>query len=422
MSHKIINTDEKKSLISNFFSLSILQSANYILPLITMPYLLRVLGVEYYGLLSFATAIIVYFQILTDYGFNLSATRQISINRENKCKLIEIFSSVLIIKTLLMFLSFILLCILIYSIEKFNTEALLYFYTFSTIIGNALFPVWFFQGIEKMKYITYLNILSKTIFTLAIFIFVKNESDYLMVPLLTAIGSLLSALISLVLIKKIFDISFQLQNINTIKYYYIDGWEIFKSRVFSSFYRSSNVIIIGLITNNTFVGYYAIAEKTIKILQALQDVVGNTLYPSLSRKFHKDKTLFFRLNKKYFRVVFIVYLLLCIFVFLLAKFIVTFLTGSFVPDIVTNLRIMSLVLLVGGLNYYFGILGLVSLNYKSEFASYVMYTGIINIILCFGAVYLFKDTGAAVVMVLSELILLILIVSKLAKIKREIIL
>ena len=410
---------ERKRLLSNFVSLSALQAANFILPLITIPYLLRVLGVEYFGLLALATAMIAFFGIITDYGFNLTATREISIHRDNKEKVIEIFSSVMTIKFFLMFVSFFLLTILVFSFEKLSQHWLIYFLSFGTVIGQFLFPLWFFQGMERMKYITYLNILAKSIFTLSVFIFIKEKSDFWIAPLLTSMGFIIAGICSLYLIRKRFDVSFVFQKTESLKYYLFDGWDIFLSRIFGYLYRNSNIIILGILTNNIFVGYYAIAEKVIKILQTLQDVFGNVLFPYVTKKFKNNKNYFFILNKKYLKYIFSAYAILFLMVLIFSKLIVLFLNGSYNSSIILDLQIMSLVIVIGGLNYYFGILGLVSLNYKKEFSRYIVNTGLFNVVFCTISIYLFNDLGAAIIFVLSEVVLLTQILFKINQIKRS---
>jgi len=119
---KILLNPTRKTLLENFLSLSFLQVANYILPLVTLPYLIRVLGPEKFGLIAFAQAFIGYFQILTNYGFNLSATREISINREDKDKVSEIFSSVMIIKIFLFIFSLLIILFIVFFFDKFRGD------------------------------------------------------------------------------------------------------------------------------------------------------------------------------------------------------------------------------------------------------------------------------------------------------------
>ncbi|WP_369525932.1 oligosaccharide flippase family protein [Photobacterium leiognathi] len=145
----LITNRDGKRFLENVLSLGSIQVVNYILPLLTVPYLVRVLGVDYFGLLAFSTVIINYLMLITDYGFNLTATKEVSINRFDNNKVSEIFSSVLIVKMLLTVLCFFLLLTLILTIGKIGDHSVLYLITFLSVIGQSLFPIWLFQGIEK---------------------------------------------------------------------------------------------------------------------------------------------------------------------------------------------------------------------------------------------------------------------------------
>jgi len=147
---KIFINNETKRVSKNFGSLLVLQGANFILPLITLPYLVRVLGTELFGLVMFAQAFVLFFNVFVDFGFNLSVTREISINRDDKNSLSQIFYSVFFIKILLIIISIIVISLIVYFVPRFNSDPEIYLLSFGIVIGQALFPVWFFQGIEKM--------------------------------------------------------------------------------------------------------------------------------------------------------------------------------------------------------------------------------------------------------------------------------
>lgn len=281
---KLTNSEDKKRLLGNFLSLSGLQVFTYILPLITLPYLVRVLGVEKYGLVMFAQSFIVFFNILVDYGFNLSATREVAVNRDNKAKVTEIYSSVMTIKVLLLGASFAILSSIVFSVEKFTPDATLYLLTFLMVVGQALFPIWYFQGMERMKYITIINILSRVIFTVAIFVFVHNENDYVLVPVFNGLGACIGSVYALWLIRTSFQQRFEFQSLKNITLHFKDSTQFFLSRVAVSIYTSANTFVLGIFTNNTMVGYYSIAEKLYQAMQGLYGPVNQALYPYVAKE------------------------------------------------------------------------------------------------------------------------------------------
>jgi|TARA_B110000240_G_scaffold1833_1_gene2206 PST family polysaccharide transporter len=280
---EIINKEELKTILNNFFSLTLLKALTYLLPLITFPYLIRVLGVDKFGLVMFAQATMYYFEILVDFGFNLSATREVALNAKNKSKLNEIISSVFSIKLVLLIISGLLLLLILSVFDRFSDESLIYYYSFLKVIAFAFFPVWFFQGIEKMKYVTIINIISKVIFTILIFVFIQSEKDYLLVPLVDAFGFMIGSLVALYYVFKRFNHSFVFNKFTIIKQSFIDSSMFFLSRVSVSLYTSSNILMLGLVASNVMVGYYAIAEKLYMVLRNLYQPIVQVIYPYISK-------------------------------------------------------------------------------------------------------------------------------------------
>ena len=170
---KIKKNEDGKVLVKNFAYLSLLQVAGYVFPLITMPYLARVIGIEGFGKIAFASAVMVWVQTIADWGFNFTATRDVAKNRDNSQMVSEIFSNVLWARCVLMILSFVFLLLLIALFPKFRVNSNILLVSFLMVPGHILFPDWFFQAMERMKYITILNVISKLLFTIAVFVFIK---------------------------------------------------------------------------------------------------------------------------------------------------------------------------------------------------------------------------------------------------------
>jgi PST family polysaccharide transporter len=410
----LTNTEDKKRLFSNFFSLLVLQGANYILPLLTLPYLIRVLGVEYFGLLAFATATVTYFNILTDYGFNLTATKEISIHRNNKEKILEIFSSVMTIKIILMLVSLFLLTVLVFSFEKFSKDWEIYFYSFGIVVGQVLFPIWFFQGMERMKYITYLNILAKSIFTVAVFVFIQEKDDFYLVPILTSLGFIIVGIWSLILIKKEFNISFKIQSLDTIKYYFKDGWDVFVSRIFVSLYTTINTFLLGIFTNNTVVGYYAIAERIVGAVGGLFIPANQTIYPFMAKIYKNQKEKFFSFTKKISISYLLVSILLLVSLYTLNEFILYIITGKVNKDVLSIYNILIFILITVPFGPLFTQVLIIQKKNK-EFNIIVRNAFIFNLLITPIMIYFFGAIGLSITVVILQLFVIYLCLKEIKK-------
>jgi len=410
--NSLTQSETRRRLFSNFLSLSFLQVANYIFPLITLPYLVRVLGPEKFGLIAFAQAFIGYFQILTDYGFNLSATREISIHRENKEKVSEIFSSVIVIKFFLLLISLLIMSVIVFSFEKFRQDWQIYYLTFGMVLGNVLFPVWFFQGVENMKYITFLNVLAKLIFTVAIFLFVKQASDYLCVPLLNSIGFVVAGVLSLHIVFRDFGVKLYFPKLESLKHQLKEGWHIFISTVAISLYTISNTFILGLFTNNTIVGYYSAAERIIKVVQGLLGPISQTVYPHISKLAAESKERALNFIRKLVYVIGSGSLFLSLLIFIFATQIVSIVLGSQYHQSIIVLKILSFLPFIIGLSNVFAVQGLYAFEFQWVVPRFIIPIASFHLFLLSILTYFLSVIGTASAVIITEILVTIFFCQK----------
>lgn len=330
--------NSKKTLVTNTIALMIIQILNYVLPFITLPYLSRVLDVDKLGLVFFAQVFMDYFFRLVIFGFDFSGVRSIAINREDKEKTNLIFNSILCVQSIFLIISFSILSLLIIFIPKFRADAIVYYFTFLSVIGNVLVLGWFYQGMERMKFITILNITTKTVGLLLIFAFIKNNNDYYLVPLFNSLGALVAGIISLIFIKKVFRIRFFIPKkndiINTIKY----SSQFFLTKVAIALYRQTNAFVLGLVVSTTAVAYYTSADKIFWAIFALYSTFIGALFPYMSK--NKDIKFF----KKILKYLIILAIGFSLFLILSSKvLIILFFTEKMLPAI-NILRIFALTL------------------------------------------------------------------------------
>lgn len=331
---------KNKKLIENIFSLGFMQVIMYIFPLITLPYITRVLGVQNYGLVAFAASFIQYFVLFIDYGFELSATKEISSHRENKKVVSNIFNSVLVSKSLLFLLSTAIMLILTFSIPQLRENWLLMTLSFITVIGNVIYPVWFFVGIEHMKYITFLNILSRTIFMVLLFIFIKNHDDYLWMPILTSTGSIVAGIISLYVATKRFDIKIYIPKWKSVVHQLKYSTQFFFTRLSSYGTANTNTFCLGLICSKITVGYYVAAYNIFWAVNAFSATFEVPFFPYMN----KNKDL--KLYKKVFPLAFIGFGIMSLFLYVFAKPIITVFYGEAMMPAFNILKIFCINLFI----------------------------------------------------------------------------
>lgn len=392
-----------KQLIENIVSLFTIKGLEYILAFITFPYLVRVLQVENFGAVVFVQGIIQYFVLFTDYGFNLLGPKEIaqhdSIKERGK-----IFASIFCAKLILLLISTIVFICMLIGVKYINDiDITLYSVVYLMVIGNVIFPIWFFQGIQQMRYITIVNIIGRFLSVACIFYFVKAPSDYILAGLFQAIVPLIAGICSWIILWKKYREVFILPKFQSVKQVFIDAWEIFTSTIAINLYTASNIVFLGLLTNNTIVGYFSGAQKIIQNINQLISPVTQAIYPYVSKIASNSKNDALKFLRK---IVFILgggNFIGSVLIFIFAEWIVDVLLGAGYEQSVLLLRILAFLPFIISLSNIFGIQTMLVFGMKKQFNKVLLSAAIVNTIIVLPMIYFYQAIGVSVSMTITEI-------------------
>ena len=350
-----------KTVLANFSYLSLLQVFTILFPLLTYPYLLRVIGLELYGVIVFAQAIINYVSLVINFGFNMSGARNVAVYKEDKVRLSRIVSSTYLCKFILWIVCLIVYLSIISIVPFFRDYYWIYILSFLLTLNELLLPIWFFQGIEKMKYITIVNLSARLLFVAAIFLFVREREDYLLVPFLNGIGAILAGGLSLYSVLEKENINFSVIPVRDLKSAYKESFPLFVSNLSTQIYVNVNKLVIGSFLGMSEVSIYDMADKVLHLMKLPISMMAQAVFPKISR----ERNIRF-VNRVMFLVAGIVFVAyVCMFIG--SDWIVYLFTGEYMEEASCIMRLLGVSALLVSFNFFMGGNRLVPFGYSSVY-------------------------------------------------------
>lgn len=373
--------EQDKQLAINIFWLYALQGINYLIPAAMLPYLVRVLGIEQYGLISFAQSIAQYFIIATDYGFNFSATRAIAQNRQNKDEVFRVFWVTITIKIFLLFLGGFVLGAVVIMSPLLHANMNIYFAAYVAVIGNVIFPIWLFQGLERMQTISIITGLAKLVSALLVVLLVHGKQDTLLATLLLSGGFLIAGVVGMGVALRNHVTRFVAPTGRDILAVLREGRHLFFTTAAISLYTNTNTFLVGLIAGTEQAGYFSLADKLIRATAGLVAPVVQATYPHIIRLISQSREQAVAFLRKMLRKGVAIGLLMGVSVLLLAKPIAHIAFSHNAPTAVPLLHVLSVFPLFCCMNFIFGTLVLVPFGFDKVQSRFLIAVGLINVVL-----------------------------------------
>lgn len=303
---------KNKRIINNTIMLMIFNTTKIIMPFITLPYLTRVFTTDTYGVVTYAKTVMTYMQIFVDFGFVLSATKDIVNTKGDKEKMATVIGDTMLARVILGLIGFVIVLILCLALPILRANMLYTILSYNVVFLSIFLMDFLFRGIEKMHVITIRFIVMKTISTVLTFFFIKNDSDVLWIPILDILSSGVAIALVFWEIKKM-KVGIKLTKVKNALKSIKDSFVYFLSNVASTSFNALSTIIIGIFISATDVAYWGVCMQIIGTIQACYTPISDGIYPEMI----KSKNI--NLIRKVIKIFLPIVTLGCILAYFLAK-------------------------------------------------------------------------------------------------------
>lgn len=393
----------------NILFLMLVHCSNYIVPLITLPYLVRILGAEKFGTLAIIQAVCQYLILITDFGFNFCSTRDISLNRNDKKKVTSIFYATIFAKILIF-----LFCVMIIFLASFMFPLIrgnlsLIYISLLGVVGSIIFPVWLFQGLEKISTISIVSSFSKICVLLSIFVFVKHVDDLDVAVFINSLSLFVPGILSLFYVYNNRMISLSFPKMDLVFSQIKRSFPLFVSSMSTSFYTTMNTILMGWYCPAAMVGHYAAADKLRVAAQGLYNPIRQAVFPRATAMSNSKNWT--SLVIKQFGFPFVCFgLLMTISFIIVGPFFMKYYLGEGFETAGKYLLIMSPIPLLVAIATVFGHWIMIAGGYSEVISKCYLIASILHIIYVIPLVKIMGGVGMVISVILTESIITIFLV------------
>lgn len=392
----------------NVASLFSVQVANFLLPILTVPYVVRIIGPDKLGLLNFSLAYIAYFTLLINYGFEMAAVRTIAANRFDKAVVDKMFSEVIAGKIVLWVVSSVIFGFVTYLNPQFHEHAWLHICTYITTIAMVLSPFWVYQAMEDLGRVAVFNLVVKVLVTLSVFLFIREANDYVYQNLSLSVSQVAINAIALGIALKRFKITFAWPSVARLLNRFKEDSTLFFSSVMITIYASSTVFFLGLLSTSYQVGIFSAGTRLEGIARSFVALALNqAFFPIVANAFGKGRENGLKLVRTAFLPLVGLMVLITIGLQIIAPYFVTIFYGAAFADAIPVLRIVAFLPIIIGASNLLGMHTMLNLRMDKAFFAITAIGSVVGLSLNVWLIKGYGYTGAAYAWVLAELYIML---------------